>query len=538
MAEMVGSAVAEETLKQVVSVLIGKQRQEEETAGESETEQNLERLEMAQIKLEAALEASRGWHIRDASLLRWRRKLKRAAQECDNTLRLCKQRAVEDEAREQEVRGASFPRSLAHATKSLLTALLRRDDGSLASSAAAVRRFEWLAGGAGEFLRFVELGGTPRRYAFVDPLIGHLLAGQELRYRIVRRSQYHLFCVRPIRLDDRGVEAKLLFVYEDDEAPEKNLCLGSILRLSESTDLVGTIVKCLELLVTPHFKPTAESASKELARLPTQDFSWVPYVDSSHKDHWNSMHSSLTQWFRPDPLCCTQHEPKPSYGGSSSSRSSSTMKLSDVADLEPVIEVFLQRHIPLSEYNMHASKGVQGESGVCLKNLPHLKLGLLFSPHGASEGLDPAVESSATEVIDGAEQGGAHTNISLEQLDEFMLPKAIDCLHRKAEATAYQMFWKSRHGTAFLQVEKTGLTKMPPRHLRRGVGSTRLAIQQRRDPKLERWIQVVIDFLNLWVAHAPRRLQGPFAEWVQRAREIMQLECQANLVPKIEPAVK
>jgi len=142
MAEMVGSAVAEETLKQVVSVLIGKQRQEEETAGESETEQNLERLEMAQIKLEAALEASRGWHIRDASLLRWRRKLKRAAQECDNTLRLCKQRAVEDEAREQEVRGASFPRSLAHATKSLF-----RRDGSLASSAAAVRRFEWFAGG-------------------------------------------------------------------------------------------------------------------------------------------------------------------------------------------------------------------------------------------------------------------------------------------------------------------------------------------------------------------------------------------------------
>ena len=31
-------------------------------------------------------------------------------------------------------------------------------------------------------------------------------------------------------------------------------------------------------------------------------------------------------------------------------------------------------------------------------------------------------------MIDGAEQGGAHNNISLEQLDEFMPPKAIDCL--------------------------------------------------------------------------------------------------------------
>ena len=42
MAEMLGSVVAEETLKQVMSVLIGKQS---ETA-----EQHVERLEMAQIK--------------------------------------------------------------------------------------------------------------------------------------------------------------------------------------------------------------------------------------------------------------------------------------------------------------------------------------------------------------------------------------------------------------------------------------------------------------------------------------------------------
>ncbi|RLN28115.1 uncharacterized protein C2845_PM05G15210 [Panicum miliaceum] len=519
MTGMVGSAVAEETLKQVVSsVLIGKQRQEEETA-----EQLVERLEMAQIKLEAALETSRGWHISDASLLRWRRKLKHAAQECDDTLRQCKQRAVEDEAREREVRGSSFPRRLAHATRSLLAALLRRD-GSLASSAAAVRRFEWLAGGAGEFLRFVELGGTPRRYAFFDPLIGRLLAGQELRYRTVRRSQYHLFCVRPVRLDDRGVEAKLLFLYEDDEAPEKNLCLGSILRLSESTDLVGTVVKCLELLVTPHFKPTAESVSKELAQLPTQDFWWVPDVDSSHKKHWNSIHSSMTQWFRPDPLCCKQHEPKPSYGGSSSS--SSTMKLSDVADpVEPVIEVALQLHIPLSGYNKHSSNAGEGDSS-CLKNVPHLKMHLLFAPHGGSEGLLPSVESSAIEVIDGVEQSGAHTNISLEQLDELVLPKAIDCLRRKAELTVYQMFWRSKHGAAFLQVGKTGLMKMPPRHAT-GVGDRRLMIQRRRDPKLEKWVQLVKDFLDQCVAHAPRKLQSSIVEWIQKVDE-KQVACQAT----------
>ena len=130
-------------------------------------------------------------------------------------------------------------------------------------------------------------------------------------------------------------------------------------------------------------------------------------------------------------------------------------------------------------------------------------------------------------MIDGAEQGGAHTNIGLEQLDEFMLPKAIDCLRRKAEATSYQMSCKSRHGTTFLQVEKTCLTKMlPPRDIT-GVGDRRFMIQRRRDPKLKKWVQLVKDFLDLWVAHAPRKLQSSIVEWIQEVDE-KQLACQAN----------
>ncbi|CAL4906073.1 unnamed protein product [Urochloa decumbens] len=506
--EIIVSAVAEEMVKQAFAGLIGRQ------AGRpDEKEQHMERLEMAQIKLEAVLETSRKWHIKGApSLLRWRKKLKRAARECDDTLRECKQRAIEDEVKEQEVKSSSFPRRLAHATKSLVKAFFFNRD-----SHDYVERFERLADGASEFLRFVELGGTPRRYMMLHPLIGRLLAGQELRYRLVRRSKYHLFCVRPICLeDDRGMEAKLLFVYEDDEAPEKNLCLGSILRLSESMDLVGTVIKCLEMLfTTPQFKPIAESARKEISQLPTQDFLWVPYVDASHKEHWNTVHINMTKWFRPNPMCCKQHD-------------SSTIKQSDISVLEPVIEVSLQGHIPLSEYNMHSrSKAVEGESS-CLKNLPHLKLGLLFSPHGCSEGdLDPQVESSAVVVIDGIEQSGdVRINVSLEELDEFMLPKAIDCLHRKADTTAYQIFWKTKHGTAFLLVEKTCLTKMPPRCIS-SVGDRRWVIQRRRDPKLERWIRLVKDFLNLWVAHAPPRLQSSLIEWIQKANE-MQLAGLTN----------
>ncbi|PUZ40562.1 hypothetical protein GQ55_9G433900 [Panicum hallii var. hallii] len=515
MAEIVSSAVAEVVITQIVSRVLDKQ-----TPGRRPSqEESLERLEMAHIKLEAALETSNKWRITDASLLRWRGKLKRAARECDDALRRCKRRAVEDEERRRAARGASFPARLARAARSFLSSdVLSGDDGGHGWSGPAVRRFEWYADGAAEFLRFVELGGTPRRYAFFDPLIARLLAGDELRYRLVRGSQYHLFCVRPIFLEGRGVEAKLIFIYEDDDAPEKNLCIGSMLRLSESTDIVGTTIKCLQLLVTPHFRSTAEAATRELASLPTQDFSWVPYADTSHKMHWNSIHRDMSQWFRPDPLCCShQHRAEPCKGDTGATG------LPEVS-LESVIEVYWQCQIPLSEYNMRRRAIPEGRAASS-KDTPHLKLGLLFTPHGSLGGVTPRAESSALEVIDGEEQHGAHTNLSLQQVDETVLPKALECLYLKAEATAYQMLWKSRHGAAYLQVKKT----IPGRNAGRDNSSRRSLMQKYRhhqDPKLERWTHVLTSFLKLWVARAPERLRCSMVEWLQRANEKQQAVLQ------------
>jgi len=97
MEEIVSSAVVQETVSQVLSALVQKYEEKEE----SDAIRNLERLEMAHIRLEAALETSDKWKITDTSMLRWRRKLKRAAQECDDTLHKCKQRILEDEQMEQ-----------------------------------------------------------------------------------------------------------------------------------------------------------------------------------------------------------------------------------------------------------------------------------------------------------------------------------------------------------------------------------------------------------------------------------------------------
>jgi hypothetical protein len=86
MAEIVGSVVVQESVSQILSGLLQKYGEKHN----SNVFRNLERLEMAHIRLEAVLQTSDKWDITDTSLLRWRRKLRSAAQECDDTLHRCR----------------------------------------------------------------------------------------------------------------------------------------------------------------------------------------------------------------------------------------------------------------------------------------------------------------------------------------------------------------------------------------------------------------------------------------------------------------
>ena len=74
MADMLSSAIVHEAVSQILCDLISRREGKEKV----KVNENLERLEMAHIKLEAALETSEKLQITDASLLRWRKKLKRA----------------------------------------------------------------------------------------------------------------------------------------------------------------------------------------------------------------------------------------------------------------------------------------------------------------------------------------------------------------------------------------------------------------------------------------------------------------------------
>ncbi|XP_006657415.1 uncharacterized protein LOC102722228 [Oryza brachyantha] len=490
MGEIVCSAIVHEAVNKIMSGMIDK------FEGKSSAEGHLERLEMAQIKLETALETSNKWKITGGPLLRWQKKLKRAAEECENTLRKSRQRLQKEEEEEQQVRNSSFPRRIAHATKSLVSSVFRANIDELSRS--SVRRFEWYADGANDFLRSVEFGGTPRRYLFFDPLIGHLLAGETLDYKLVQGNKQHLFWIRPNNIAERGFEAKLIFVYHDGNAPEDNFFLCMMLQLSESTNIVGTTIKCLQLF-TPHFKSTTETVRKELTQLPTQDFSWVP---RSCSYHWDDIHIIATEWLRPNPLCCKHHVQKACDSGYMDK-----IEYRDVS-LESVIEVYLESQISQSKFNERRA-AVQGKS--CSPRRPsHLKLGVFLLPHVSSSDLVPATDSFAMEMIDGEDQLCLHTNITLVQLNEIMLPKVINSFNGNTKATAHQFLWKSKHEAALFHV---GNTKMNvPRILN---AARKASLLQRHGLELESQADIISEFLKLWVERAPVLMQFSVVHWIQ-----------------------
>ncbi|CAN6294638.1 unnamed protein product [Urochloa humidicola] len=165
MAEMVGSIVVGEVVNRASSFLISRHRDC------LSTREAIERLEMAHIKMEAALEVSARWPQQATSagapLLRWRRRLRRAADDCDAALHRWKLRELQEEAARERLSRAPLPRRVAHAVLCFVSALLvlarRRGGGEASSAREAVRRFERLADGAAEFLQYVDLDAVPRK---------------------------------------------------------------------------------------------------------------------------------------------------------------------------------------------------------------------------------------------------------------------------------------------------------------------------------------------------------------------------------------
>jgi len=314
----------------------------------------------------------------------------------------------------------------------------------------------------------------------------------------------------------------LTFV-QHDGTPEGHIFFGLVVQLSESTDIFGIAIKCLQFFA-PHFKCPFENIRNELSQLPTQDFSWGPSIYSYHKEHWDKFHSFTSQWARPNPFCCKEH-------GQHEVRRFGNQDMAGLSDvlLQPVIRLGLFCQVSMSVYD--EQKTSMSEDIISLQEYPYLKAGICYAPHGSLGGMLPAHRSSEIVAIVHKEQHCLHTNIPLEQLGDIMLPKAIDYFHQNAEMMVYQMLWKSKHGYALIQVEKPFVsTRRSSMRTQRTIGgATKRKLLQGHDEELIRNRIRACHILDLWVTHAPVQLQMSMMNWKKKEKEILLAAPQLHL---------
>ncbi|TVU02809.1 hypothetical protein EJB05_51656, partial [Eragrostis curvula] len=366
MAGMVGSALAHEGVSGASSYISGKL---EEKASRAHT---MAKLEMALSQMEFALERAGKLPITYVSLLRRMKVLKRAYLQGTDMLNKHKMLVAAKEDQDVGRRGRRpvpfldgiFRRATNLPISSLLG--LDSDDGRLTSPVA--QTFEWYAACADKLVADVVTGCPLRRdhhHAFSYPLLRHLLEGKTLCYETARARRgpgqhRHSLFLWPVRLEERGVEARLLYQYLDRERPERRFHLRLMIRLSEDTDIVGVAVKGLRSL-TSQFKLTTASAVGELALLPHQLQDDMAHSYGPPLDWSEEAYAEQTKSWRPDPICCTDSV------------------VSSHGVPEPVIAVGFGCYVSAPEYNNALAGGTSGADDAAVavaagRNAPPLYL--------------------------------------------------------------------------------------------------------------------------------------------------------------------
>jgi len=272
----------------------------------------------------------------------------------------------------------------------------------------------------------LESGCSLHHYTFCNPIVRHLLEGKTLTYYSKQGNLLRHLYIKPTYSDERGVEALLAYRYEDSTVAEKCFCLGLILRLTESTDLVEIAIKGLQLLAS-QFKLAVEYAMGELTLLSNlQDIAHL------HGPLWEGIqewHIKHTQDARPDPACCK---------GSRHGLCANNNVSSELADIFPeqIIILGFQCYISALESKNRGWK-------------PPVVLTAAFIPHAVTGTQD----SYALEIIgDATEYRNAS---SIQQVVETIQSGAVNCFSCQPELAKYRMDWFGKHGLAWFVVEKS-----------------------------------------------------------------------------------
>jgi hypothetical protein len=244
MAEILGSAVAGESVSRIFDILSGN------TRDHGSPEDNAERLEFAVLKIHSVVAVSEDWLILHQPLINWRARLKRVAKEGDDILRAHRRRSSDRRQNEGAARqqAASVRKRITRAATRFLP--FRRGKEEDGPSDATVRRFERLAHVADEFFRYVQFGGRPRSLmvSFKVP-VEPLIAGKTLEFSHRMGTRDTILLLHPCDGEAGGPKEIVLFLsYDDTTVWEKNLKLFVVFQLLENIDILDIIMSALQLL--------------------------------------------------------------------------------------------------------------------------------------------------------------------------------------------------------------------------------------------------------------------------------------------------
>ena len=342
MGEMVASTLAQEGVSRVFSSISTKLDDRASRA------HNVARLEMALSRLEFVLEWARKRPITYVSLIRRWGMFSRAYNEGVDLLNKHKlPEALEGHAETGQVVVRSsyyYLQRIAGAAYFSFSSLAGLNKQCLSSS--AVQIFEGYADSADKFVADVESACPFRRDTFSPyPFVRKLLQGRYLGYyKRVKGSQVLWFRISPVVSEGRGVEAYLWYESFDPERLDKSFRLALQLRLSESTDIVGTAIDCVR-------------SSASLLNLLAQDAIIIGHLTQVHNLQdisdsyappfvgFEKTLASSSTWSRPDPLCCQRDGHGPSVNGTNSSELSHLFQ-------EQIIHFNFSCYVPALEYNL------------------------------------------------------------------------------------------------------------------------------------------------------------------------------------------
>ncbi|TKW30263.1 hypothetical protein SEVIR_2G024000v4 [Setaria viridis] len=445
-AQVVGGAVLQEMVSRGASLVLGK-RKDKASQGHY-----LERLRKAIHEVEFVLERTAKLPITEVSLLRDRIELKRDFIQAASLLNRNKKRQAQgqQEISQAATSSSSSQEGLVTPTSmfcfsSFISSSMIKDE--LWLTCDDVERFEQFADSARSILTKVESGCSLRRWmSFSSPLVRHLFEWKTLIYTRVQAGQERRFSMWPARLeeDQRGVEAHIEYKYLDRKRPDKSFSLWFVLRLSESTDIAGVAMDCLQSLASQFKLDEVDTAMGELTLLANlQD---VSHSNAPPMLGIQEKHCKIIQTCRPNPLCCIERG-----HGRPCVNSIDSTELSHVLP-EAVILFKFKCYISAKDCNLRSSfHGVAKRSLMRDHQRPPLKLTVSLHPHCVQE--EQQLQASyAVEVI--GKNDEECIDVSIQHVGETIRSNAINCFLHQPQIMKYSIRWVTKHGVAKFDAKK------------------------------------------------------------------------------------